>query len=102
MASNALRDAAERVADELRDDAGGAAGDVKAAEPAGFYDHGKVNAYVNCCVDLAKANDLGLFELLVASRNLLLACESQLARRAQELVERTAESPDGVAEAPVE
>lgn len=50
-----------------------------------FYDHEKVKAFVNCCIDLAKVNELGIFEFLMASRNMLLAAEMQLAKGAKRI-----------------
>lgn len=57
----------------------------RVASQGGVYDHAKVGAFVNCCIDLAKVNGLGVFELLMASRNMMLAAEMQLARNAQRL-----------------
>lgn len=65
--------------------------DGKPIEAPGIYDHAKVKAFVSCCIDLAKVNDLGLFEFLMASRNMLLAAEMQMAKRADEF---NAEHPE--------
>lgn len=76
-----------KIVDDGRpDDEAAPDGEVIPDDLPGFYSHEKVKAYVSCCVDLARANDLTMVELLFAARSLLLATEGQLVKKAGEIV----------------
>lgn len=51
-------------------------------ELPGIYDHDRVIAYERCVIDLAEHGGVNLLEMIYALRDVLLAVETQLAKKA--------------------
>lgn len=60
-------------------------------ELPGIYDHDRVIAYERCVIDLAEHGGVNLLEMMYALRDVLLAVETQLAKKASAL-----RVPDGM------